>query len=58
MFTYKYILMEEGQMLRWEAGIDRIAELSLIKNNGLLTARVGEDLNSGYRHVSINDVWE
>ena len=29
-FTYKYVLMEDDEILKWESGIDRIADLELL----------------------------
>jgi len=47
--------MENGKLKSWERGIDRIAELSLLNPN---TSRIGQDIKSFERHVTLKDMWE
>ena len=30
-FNYKYVLMEHEKMIRWESGVDRIADLRILQ---------------------------
>ena len=50
--------MENGQLKRWETGIDRVAELSLLKPDYANRAVIGQDIKSHIRHVTLKDMWE
>ena len=47
-FFYKYVLLDEGKMVKWEMGIDRIADLSILPEKS-------KDRDA--RHYEMNDVW-
>ena len=48
-FFYKYVLLDEGKMVKWEMGIDRIADLSILPEKS-------KDRDA--RHYEMNDVWQ
>lgn len=48
-FFYKYVLLDEGKMVKWEMGIDRIADLSILPEKSK-----GKEA----RHYELNDVWQ
>lgn len=35
-FKYKYVLMNKGQLVKWEDGIDRIVDLDILPNTDFM----------------------
>jgi hypothetical protein len=52
-FFYKYVLLDEGKMTKWEMGIDRIADLSLLPVSHEHILR-----DSDFKVYELNDVWQ
>lgn len=69
-FSYKYMLLDDDKqtMVKWEAGVDRIAELRLLpdvgpaRNAALLTsaksAAATKVVATNLVHVELHDEWE
>jgi len=57
-FSYKYYLTKgtgpDKSVLDQEKGIQRVADISLLKALTAKTTNIGQ----GLRHVEINDVWQ
>ena len=56
-FKYKYALLDgengkEQELICWEKGIDRLAELALLPATG------GYESSSNLKHVHLDDEWE
>lgn len=50
-FSYKYVLVNNGQLVKWEDGFDRIADLDLLPEVAHRETGIRKD-------VEINDEWE
>ena len=54
-FFYKYVLLDEGKMVMWERGVDRIADLTLLPVD-MQQQTVIRD--KSVKHYTVNDVWQ
>jgi hypothetical protein len=73
-FKYKYVILQQGSIVKWEAGIDRLADLAVLPEvnmdgspvtqaQGLSplykqTMKQSMGLNNQVRIVAIHDNWE
>jgi hypothetical protein len=53
-FFYKYVLMNEGKMVKWEMGIDRIADLTILPTGNTQVIIKDKDI----KYYELNDVWQ
>ena len=53
-FFYKYVLLNEGKMVKWEMGIDRIADLTILPTGNTQVIIKDKDV----KYYEMNDVWQ
>ena len=51
VFGYKYVILEKGKPATWEKGVNRIADLKLLKPSESSSF-------TGQKMVEINDKWQ
>lgn len=60
-FKYKYVLIEEGKLVLWERGIDRLIDLVDLADSMILSSQLPHYNSSPYGNVvsvSLADSWE